>query len=132
MAKMCLIFFNQSNSWHGFRPCEGFTHFPGSEITIRQDLRHIKYEVLLTPRKTFRSGRCSCRNVILLSGFVNLTTLADSENEDYEVVVVYFVDDAIVACAHAPFAASTDELNRFRWPWVDRQEFGCSVNSVPN
>jgi len=57
-------------------------------------------------------GRCSCWNVILLSGFVNLTTMADSENEDYEVVVVYFVNGAIVACARAPFAASTHELNQ--------------------
>ena len=35
-----------------------------------------------------------------------------SENEDCEVVVVYFVNDAIVACAHAPFAASIHELNQ--------------------
>lgn len=69
-------------------------------------------------------------NPIPLSGFVYVATMADSEYEDYQVVVVDFVDDAVVTCSHAPFAGSSDELDCFRWSWVCRQEFDCGLNSA--
>jgi hypothetical protein len=52
-------------------------------------------------------GRHYGWNLIRLSGFVYVATMADSENEDDQAVVVDFVDDAVVACSHAPLARPT-------------------------
>jgi hypothetical protein len=71
-------------------------------------------------------------NPISLSGFVYVATMADPENEDYQMVVANFVDDAVVACSHAPFARPADKLNRFGWPWISRQEFDRCLNSASN
>ena len=50
-------------------------------------------------------------------GLVNVATMAKSENEDYQLVIVNFVDDAVAARSHAPFARPADELNRFGRSW---------------
>ncbi len=58
--------------------------------------------------------------------------MADSEDEDYQVVVMDFIDDAVVACSYSPFAGSSDELNRFGWSWISRKKFDCGLHSASN
>ena len=61
---------------------------------------------------------CPGWNPVVLPGFVDVATMADPENEDYQVVVVNFVDDAVIASSYAPFARSADKLNRFGRSWI--------------
>lgn len=59
-----------------------------------------------------------CLLLIPLSRFVYVAAVADSEDEDDQVVVVDFIDEAIVACSYPPFAVAPDELDRFGRSWI--------------
>jgi hypothetical protein len=69
---------------------------------------------------------------VRLSGFVYLATMSDSENENDQLVVVDFIDDAVVACSYSPFACPSDQLNRFGRSWVSRQELDCGLHPASN
>ena len=55
-----------------------------------------------------------------------------SEDEDDQLVVVDFIDDAVVACSCSPVAGTSDKLNRFGWSWIRRQEIDCGLYPASN
>lgn len=67
-----------------------------------------------------------------LSRLVYLSTMPGSECEDDQLVIVDFIDDAVVACSYAPFAGPSDKLNRFGWSRVCRQEIDCGLYPASN
>ena len=48
--------------------------------------------------------------------------MSNSEDEHDQLLVLDFIDDAVVACSYSPFAGSPDKLNRFRWSRMSREE----------
>ena len=63
-------------------------------------------------------GHAAGWNPVPPSGFVYVATMTGSENEDYPLVTVDFVDDAVVACSYPPLAGSADELDSFGRSWI--------------
>jgi hypothetical protein len=66
-----------------------------------------------------------------LSALVYLPSVSHPEDENEQLAVMDFVDDAVVTCANAPLSCAADQPGGGRWSRILGQQFDRGLESAP-